>query len=150
MLKWLLLSDTGLNSVTTNQPETNLDYQQTDDTLTITIDEEEQAELRVLAGDEDSFAFADLNDFLEPLVCNSELMWINPEDTGDLTDAPMLGILGEVTTENKGPHGAVHVGFWESKPRFQPILQRWAFMDYQVRDPLRDLLEGQQVVFVAE
>jgi len=101
--------------------------------LVITIDADEQAELREL---------------IEPLVCNSELQWINPEDTGDLTDAPMLGILGEESTENTGPFGAIQCGFWDGKPRFQPILNRWAFMESALRSPLEDLLEKGEVVFV--
>jgi len=117
--------------------------------LVITIDADEQAELRELKEESDNFqSDRDMHDFLEPLVCNSELQWINPEDTGDLTDAPMLGILGEESTENTGPFGAIQCGFWDGKPRFQPILNRWAFMESALRSPLEDLLEKGEVVFV--
>ena len=119
--------------------------------LVITIDDEERAELRELHDDDpDHFGTDDaMVDFLEPLVCNSELQWINPADTGDLTDAPILGILGDETTENKGPYGAVHVGFWDGHARYNTIEQRWGYMDYQLRSPLQDLLDTGKAVFVA-
>jgi hypothetical protein len=64
-------------------------------------------------------------DFLEPLVCNSELDWIDPTETGDLTEAPMLGIRDE-----------------EGK-----VIERWAYMDYQVRSFLSDLADNGYAVF---
>ena len=66
-------------------------------------------------------------DWFEALVCNSELEWINPADTGDLTDAPMLGI-------------------WQDD---RMSVERWAFMDYQVRSVLADLRDKGEVVFIS-
>ena len=126
-----------------------MDYQQTDDKLVITIDEDEQAVLRELEDLRDSFTNEDFWDFIEPLIANSDLQSISPSDTGDLTDAPMLGILGDVSTKNEGPYGAVKTGHWDFTDQYQPILHRWAFMDYQVRSPLEDLLDNRQVTFVA-
>lgn len=134
-----------------------MQYTETPDRLTITVDADEQKELAELkAEDPDHFQSDDaLYDFLERLTCNSELDWVNPEQTGDLTDAPMLGIYGEVQTEESGPYGARHVGCWNdegdtlNKPRFEPILQRWGFMEYQLRSPLDDLLNNGKAVFVA-
>jgi hypothetical protein len=110
--------------------------------LTIIVDSDEQMQLRELKleiGDQFQSDKA-LRDFLEPLIANSELQWIDPSDTGDLTEAPMLGILGEESEKGEGPYGAVHVGHWDGKDWYQPILQRWAYMDYQVRSPLNDML----------
>jgi hypothetical protein len=93
--------------------------------LTITVDETERAELhemdsRRICGD------AAMYDFLEPITCNSELEWICPEETGDLTNAPMLGIRDCMTDELRENGGA------------PPVIERWAWMDYQ----LLGLLEG--------
>jgi hypothetical protein len=106
-------------------------YEITDDRkkLTLTIDPEEQAALQLTRTEEpDDWGTTTLEtDFLEPLICNSELEWIDPADTGDLTDAPMLGICDE--EEN--------------------ILERWAFMDYQVRSFLDDLADHGKATFIS-
>lgn len=90
-------------------------------------------------------------DVLGPLISNSSLSWIRPEDTGDLTDAPMLGFLGsddEITGTKVGPHGAVLVGHWDGSNKYVPIIQRWAFMDYQIKSFLDDLLEKGEARFI--
>ena len=119
-----------------------MEFTQNENQLTIIVDEDEKMQLQELKMELGSEFQSDkaLHDFLEPLVANSELQWIDPKDTGDLTDAPMLGILGEESNENTGPYGAFPVGHWDDKDWYQPILQRWAFMDYQIRSPLNDLL----------
>jgi hypothetical protein len=96
--------------------------------LVITVDADEQTELKELREDEESFFHSDqtMHDQLEPLTCNSELNFVDPADTGDLTDAPMLGILDE---DDK-------------------IVNRWAFMDYQVRSLLDDLADKGRAVLV--
>jgi hypothetical protein len=96
--------------------------------LVITVDADEQTELKELREDEESFFHSDqtMYDQLEPLTCNSELNFVDPADTGDLTDAPMLGILDE---DDK-------------------IVNRWAFMDYQVRSLLDDLADKGRAVLV--
>jgi len=63
---------------------------------------------------------------MEFLIYNSELEWIDPSETGDLTDAPMLGIRGEDET----------------------VLERWAFMSYQIRSFCDDLLTTGEAVFI--
>jgi hypothetical protein len=127
-----------------------MDFQFDDDTLTITVDAEEQAELQQQQQSEPDFGSdQSLWDHFESLICNSELQWINPADTGDLTDAPLLGILGDESTENTGPYGAVHVGHWDERNHYQPILKRWGYMSYQLRSPLDDLAQSGKVVFQA-
>ena len=86
---------------------------------------------------------------LESLTCNSELTWIDPSDTGDLTDAPMLGILGDERHQASGPCGVVHTGRDAGGNTFTPILERWAFMDYQLRTFLDDLTDTGKAVFVS-
>ena len=71
--------------------------------------------------DSDEFAYQ----VLEPLICNSELEWVDPVETGDLTEAPMLGIRDEN----------------------DEVLERWAFMDYQVRSLVRELMDKREVTF---
>ncbi len=103
--------------------------------LTITVDLSERAELRHMPkGDAQGCGAIihmdkTMHEFLEPLTCNSGLQWIDASETGDLTDAPMLGLYG-------GP--AEH-----------QVLERWAFMDYQVRSVLEDLRDKGECVFVA-
>lgn len=124
-------------------------------TLTIMVDAEEQAELRELKEEKGDEFFSDsvMVDFLERLTCNSELDWVRPDITGDLTDAPMLGIQGQVEEEPPGTpddnrgSGLVPVGFWDGKAWCEPILFRWAYMDSDIRSPLQDLLEKGKVVF---
>jgi hypothetical protein len=93
-----------------------------------------------------------LYELLEPLVCNSELQWINPSDTGDLTSAPMLGILAgddELVTKQEGPCGATYVGRWDGEDRYDPIVNRWAFMDYQVRSVQEELASKGLAIFTS-
>jgi hypothetical protein len=64
---------------------------------------------------------------MEHALCNSELDWVSAEEIGALTDAPILGLRdeqGEVTAA-------------------------WAFMDYQVRSFLQDLLTDGEAVFIS-
>ena len=58
--------------------------------LVLTVDEDERALLCELG--EAIHRDMTMYEFFEHLVCNSELEWITPERTGDLTDAPMLGL----------------------------------------------------------
>jgi hypothetical protein len=115
-------------------------------TLTIFADEPEREALRGFS--EAIQQDAMLHDVLEPLTCNSELQWVRPEDTGDLTDAPMLGIFGPVSDAAHVPFPSVNVGHWDGRDWAQKIESRWAFMDYQVRSPLEDLRDKGQAVFV--
>jgi len=64
---------------------------------------------------------------LESLICNSELEWIQPEEIGALTDAPILGLRDE-----------------DGKPE-----AAWGFMDYQVRSFLTDLRDKGKAVFIS-
>lgn len=97
--------------------------------------------------DEDAL---NIEDALESLVCNSELQWVNPADTGDLTDAPTLGILGEeflYSGEGELPYPCVFVGSSEKGKYFCRITHRWAYMDYQIKSPLEDLRENHEIIF---
>jgi hypothetical protein len=97
-----------------------------------------------------------LHELLEPLVTSDEFTWLRGGCTGDLTSAPMLGILGD---EMPGPDdtddalgtGLVHVGRWPHEGRlrqmYRPVLRRWAFMPYQVRSPQGDLADDGECVW---
>lgn len=98
-------------------------------TLTITIDAEEVAVLnKAQAEDPERFqSDAALHDFFERLTCNSDLEWLTESQiaaVGDLTSAPMLGILDG-----------------------EKVLERWAFMNYQVVSPLETLRVIERVTF---
>lgn len=92
--------------------------------LIISADATERAILDAMNG-HDIQSDSALHDFFEPLVCNSELDWIRPEETGDLTDAPLLGIRYESETK----------------------IERWGFQDYCLRSPLIDLRDSGEVIF---
>jgi hypothetical protein len=96
--------------------------------LTIHADPDDRARLaEIKADDPDEWGTTmSEGEILESLICNSELQWINPADTGDLTGAPMIGIRGEDET----------------------ILERWAFMSYEVRSFCDDLLTTGEAVFI--
>lgn len=110
-------------------------------TLTITADLQERADM----DQEEPTEW----EALETLVANSELQWVNPADTGDLTDAPMLGILGEEQRDNSGPFGAVLAGNDGKGAIYCPILERWAFMAYETRSFVSDLSEHGRAVFTS-
>jgi len=89
----------------------------------LSCDPNTQAELMVIRDDEDSEWGSILteHEILEWFTCSSEWEWIAPSETGDLTDAPMLGI--RLYDED----GIVS--------------ERYAFMNYAVRSFLDDLAD---------
>lgn len=115
-------------------------------TLTISADELERTELRELG--EDVHQDRTMHDWLEPLVCNSELEWIDPSETGDLTSAPILGVLGEERRDDRSPRGYRLPRRITGLGMMRPILSRWAFLGYQVRSVLEDLRDKGECVFV--
>lgn len=125
--------------------------------LTIFADAAAHAELQELASEHPAFhSDENLYDAFENLICNSELRWIAPEICGDLTDAPILGIMGEPEPRDisREGDGAIFCGRWPDKQGVarvwvEPVLERFAFTDYQLRSPLFDLLEKGQAVFTA-
>jgi len=121
--------------------------------LAIKADEEDRKELTELKEyDPDKWGTTQAEiEMLETMLANSELQWIDPADTGDLTDCPILGIVGgddETTRQALGPYGAIHGGADESGPFFYPILERWGYTPYALRTFLEDLLEDGEAVFV--
>ena len=126
------------------------------DKLIIRVDRARRRELRRLRRGKDTKDDFNsdrmLQEFLEPLLGNSELEWIDASETGDLTSAPILGIFGSEQTSDKGPYGVRHVGRWPErmgKPVdwYQPIQFRWGYAPYQVRSPLTDLADDGEVTF---
>ena len=116
----------------------------------VTIDSAEQAELQNEMADcdnphSDQFMYEQFED----MIANSELTWVNPVDTGDMTEAPMLGILGNVSTSTEGPFGSTHVGYWDNAAQYQPIISRFAFMNYMLRSPIEELASNGEVIFVS-
>jgi hypothetical protein len=85
---------------------------------------------------------------LDHLTSNSELQWIDPADTGALTDAPILGILGDESHREHGPFGNVPCGKDADGALYQPILERWGFEPYQVRSFITDLIVDGKAVFI--
>ena len=90
-----------------------------------------------------------LADLLEPMFTDDCFSWLPEGTTGDMTSAPMLGILGD---EMPGPpskeaecSGLYNCGRWEIngelRDMYQPVLQRWAFMNYALTSPQRELAE---------
>jgi hypothetical protein len=140
-----------------------MQYRIEDGRLILTVDDEERELLRQLKAERQDDEQCDpwgsdalMYDWFEPLICNSELDWVDPAVTGDLTSAPILAIRGDY---EPGPDnvdevvgtGLVHAGCWEREGRLRqmylPVLFRWAYMDYQVRYVLDDLLDQGEAVF---
>ena len=119
--------------------------------LTIHADADERAGFAEMKADDpdDWGSYQTEIAIMEPLLCNSELQWINPTDTGDLTDAPMIGITGDMTRERTGPHGAIDGGSDEEGAFYYPILERWAYMSYETRSFCDDLIETGEAVFIS-
>lgn len=92
---------------------------------------------------------------LESFLANSELEGVFPEETGDLTSAPMLGL--REWYDECGCCGQWHPNEFYGDCRDDAnrltednrIVARWAFMDYQVRSFLDDLVEHGRAVFVS-
>jgi hypothetical protein len=96
-------------------------------TLALIADDDDRAFLREMKeGDPDQFGTIQSEiEALDSLIANSELDWIDPAECGDLTDAPILGIRDV-----------------DGVP-----LERWGFMNYQVRTFLGDLIDDGRAVF---
>ena len=97
------------------------------------------------AFDSDDFLY----ELIEDMFTNDYFTWLPNGTTADMTSAPVLGILGD---EMPGPtkdkaqcSGLYHCGRWdvedELREMYQPVLQRWAFMDYALTSPQRELAE---------
>jgi hypothetical protein len=96
-----------------------------------------------------------MHDLFDPMVTNG-FKWLPEGCTDDLTSAPMLGVLGD---EMPGPDdtqdaigmGLLHVGRGHHKGRlrrtYQPVLRRWAFMDYALTSPQRELADTGRCVW---
>ena len=122
--------------------------------LTLIADAEDRAILRQWTAEGDGIGSDRLMyDFLEPITCNSELQWVNPSETGDLTDAPMLGIYGEEGIKDltvfAPNHGLVETGSDGRNTYVKPILERWGYMSYAVRSLLEDLRDTGEVILVS-
>jgi hypothetical protein len=95
--------------------------------------------------DSDDFLY----DLLEPMFTDDSFSWLPEGTTGDMTSAPMVGILGSdmpgPSTHKAQCSGLYHCGRWEVQGQlrevYQPVLQRWAFMDYAITNPQRQLAE---------
>ena len=95
-----------------------------DQNLVLILDDWDIKTLKEL---EDLRSDSQMIEFLEDFTCNSELDWVDAQETGDLTDAPMLGI----------------------RNQDGEVVARWAFMDYQVTSVLDELNEKGHCVFVS-
>lgn len=90
-----------------------------------------------------------LYDLLEPMFTDDSFSWLPEGTTGDMTSAPILGILGDEMVGPERDHavcsGLLHCGRWDVdgalREIYQPVLSRWAFMDYALTSPQRELAE---------
>lgn len=114
--------------------------------LRISATEEERKD--IVPPESDEFLYE--GECLERLIANSELDWIPEGVTDDLTSAPMLGILAEEgysgPTFNRPHRGAAYE---TDTPKIDhpPIIARWAYMDYQARSFVDDLIETGECVW---
>jgi hypothetical protein len=121
--------------------------------LTLQVDKFEQANLQSLRKlePEQWGTWRTEAQVLENLLGNSELDWVQPTDTSDMTDAPLLGIVGneeERTREQTGPYGAVLAGGDEGGAWYVPILERWGYAEYALHSFMDDLANKGEAVFL--
>lgn len=91
------------------------------------------------------------HDALEPLICNSDLEWIQPKEIGALTSAPILGFRGEEAElpADVNPSYVRVTSHIDGKTFHEPVTAAWAFMDYQLRSFLKELRDKGRAVFVS-
>ena len=89
--------------------------------LTIKITATEQKELEEIYRTESDFFLCDvcMCEFFAPHLANTEFDWIEPDDIGALTSAPILGIRDENDV----------------------VVEAYGFMDYAVISSLQALME---------
>lgn len=122
--------------------------------LRISATEGEMADLRERAKDVNDSCQLE-GECLERLIANSELDWIPEGTTGDLTSAPMLGItsIGDRDAGYRMEElpadrfGEVLAGGDEGGSYYTAIIARWAYMSYQVRSFVDDLIETGECVW---
>lgn len=123
-----------------------------DGRLRITADDNDRQRLAEMKEEYEGKPFATCEaEALEPLVCNSELDWIPEGTTSDLTSAPMLGIFGEEVNEHEAAKvpsfGVIKGGSNGFVIYVQPVTHRWAYMSYQVRSFVDDLIDKGECIW---
>ena len=118
--------------------------------LILTVDLETQEYLREEEQNNDDFHSDNfMFDFMEGFIGNNEYVWIAPETCGDLTSAPMLGILSEEEPlpEGAGQNGS---GWVISGPNLgHQVTERWAWMMYQIQSLQGELAQKGKVILVS-
>ena len=125
----------------------DIKYEISQDRSTLTLIASDTARADIADLFSDGLRPLDEIDSLERLMANSELMWLDPEETGDLTDAPIIGSIGDPQDKDAGPYGAALCGFWNGRQWYRPILERWGYPQYQVKSFLKDLLDTGRAEF---
>lgn len=119
--------------------------------LILTVDAETQQYLqREQAEDEKFDTDSYMHDLFDGFIANSEYAWISPATCGDLTDAPILGILSE---EQKLPEGVTYddgSGWLVSGPGLgHRVEERWGWMMYQIQSLQAELAEKGRAVLIS-
>jgi hypothetical protein len=110
---------------------TDIDWTETPKAFTFTVNPAMQEELKeaVESGKTDQA----LHDLFEHMIGNSDIDWIQPEEIGALTEAP---IFGHIDRDDQG--NVVSVG------------DVWWYPNYMVTDPIAELAETGTVTFEGE
>ena len=97
--------------------------------LVVKMCKKEQERLQVILDENPQDFDSDdvMFDLFEWMVCNSDLCWISAYEIAALTDAPILG-----TKDDAGD-----------------VVDAYAFMDYQVTSPQRQLLDKGECTFIS-
>jgi len=126
-------------------------YGYTDDKLVIQVSDEKKEEIdeQYMADIAEFQEQATLRGILLPLVVNSELVWVEKEDTPDLYQGAgvldALGILGEGMDD--APISLL--GCKTIDGLFHPIEKRWVYVALRMSSAQDDLLNDGEVVFEA-
>lgn len=117
--------------------------------LILTVDAETQQFLQQEQAEDEKFdTDSYMYDLFDGFIGNSEFTWIDPEICGDLTSAPILGILGE---EKVLPEGATDGSGWlVSGPGLgHRVEERWGWMMYQIQSLQAELAEKGRAVLIS-
>lgn len=116
--------------------------------LILTVDAATQMELHHESIHNEDFNSDNfMYDFFESFMGNSEFCWVGPEACGDLTSAPLIGILGqemELPENVEDNCGFVPSGYGLG----HPVIGRWGWMTYQIQSLQAELAEKGRAILI--
>jgi len=103
--------------------------------LQISMSEENRQSLQN-ESDENEYEWPDLWEVLEPMLCNG-FDWVDPVWIAALTESPIIGII------DGDPYGDLDNVNWDTS-------KVWWYPNYQIRNPIEDLIDYGELIFSAQ